>query len=150
MSQTTQTKKPYVVNNFNKCFNKLANKSVFITKMKLLHILLIFISFSITLSARLRTSLYKSNIFSKTEFLAPTFKKCDYKKTDFNQCLKKAMQIAISQTNHTLKSIGFPSLEPLDVPSFSIGAGNGPVGVQENFENAKLYGFSAGTVEDAA
>nr|XP_015836387.1 PREDICTED: uncharacterized protein LOC103312190 isoform X2 [Tribolium castaneum] len=45
--------------------------------------------------------------------------------------------------------VGLPSLDPLMVEKFSIGAGTGPVGVQENFQNAKLYGFTKGIVQNA-
>ncbi|XP_044260270.1 uncharacterized protein LOC123008505 [Tribolium madens] len=80
--------------------------------------------------------------------LPSSFKKCDYKSPDLDQCLVEAIQTALVQLDHPM--VGLPSLDPLLVERFSIGAGSGPVGVQENFQNAKLYGFTTGIVENAA
>jgi hypothetical protein len=74
-------------------------------------------------------------------FTATTFKKCDKKQSDFDQCLSTAVKDALSQLNVGKKEIGLPSFEPLEIPSLVIGAGTGPVGFAQNYKNVKLSGF---------
>jgi hypothetical protein len=75
-------------------------------------------------------------------FTASTFKKCDKKQSDFDQCLSTAVKDALSQLNVGKKEVGLPSFEPLEVPSLVIGAGKGPVGFVQNYKNIKLSGFT--------
>ncbi|CAH1383481.1 unnamed protein product [Tenebrio molitor] len=71
-----------------------------------------------------------------------TFKKCDKKQSDFDQCLSTVVKDALSQLNVEKKEVGLPSFEPLEVPSLVIGAGTGPVGFAQNYKNVKLSGFT--------
>ncbi|KAJ3617220.1 hypothetical protein MTP99_007462 [Tenebrio molitor] len=73
--------------------------------------------------------------------LPTTFKKCDKKQSDFDQCLSTAVKDALSQLNVGKKEVGLPSFEPLEIPSLVIGAGTGPVGFAQNYKNVKLSGF---------
>jgi hypothetical protein len=75
-------------------------------------------------------------------FTASTFKKCDKKQSDFDQCLSTAVKDALPQLNVEKKEVGLPSFEPLEVPSLVIGAGTGPVGLVQNYKNIKLSGFT--------
>jgi hypothetical protein len=75
-------------------------------------------------------------------FTASTFKKCDKKQNDFDQCLSTVVKDALSQLNVEKKEVGLPSFEPLEVPSLVIGAGTGPVGFAQNYKNVKLSGFT--------
>jgi hypothetical protein len=75
-------------------------------------------------------------------FTASTFKKCDKKQSDFDQCLPTVVKDALSQLNVEKKEVGLPSFEPLEVPSLVIGAGTGPVGFAQNYKNVKLSGFT--------
>ncbi|CAH1383478.1 unnamed protein product [Tenebrio molitor] len=74
--------------------------------------------------------------------LPSTFKKCDKKQSDFDQCLSTAVKDALSQLNIGKKEVGLPNFEPLEVPSLVIGAGTGPVGFVQNYKNIKLSGFT--------
>ncbi|KAH0821936.1 hypothetical protein GEV33_000855 [Tenebrio molitor] len=76
------------------------------------------------------------------QLFASTFKKCDKKQSDFDQCLSTAVKDALSQLNIGKKEVGLPSFEPLEVPSLVIGAGTGPVGFVQNYKNIKLSGFT--------
>lgn len=70
---------------------------------------------------------------------ASSFKKC---KSSDKKCLSESAFEALHQLNKPFKEVNLPSLEPLQVPSLTINAGNGPVGLQQNFKNVKIYGFS--------
>ncbi|XP_044260426.1 protein takeout-like [Tribolium madens] len=74
--------------------------------------------------------------------LPSSFKKCH--KND-NKCLSEAAADAIHQLNKPIKEANLPSLEPLEVPSLTIGAGSGPVGLEQKFKNVKIYGFTKPT-----
>ncbi|KYB27026.1 Protein takeout-like Protein [Tribolium castaneum] len=74
--------------------------------------------------------------------LPPTFKKCH--KND-SKCLSEAAADGIKQLNKPVKEANLPSLEPLEIPSLTIGAGNGPVGLEQKFKNVKIYGFTKPT-----
>ena len=65
------------------------------------------------------------------------------------KCLARAVENEASLLTQPIKSIGLPNLEPLDIHSFSIGSGTGPVQVQENFENAVMYGLKDIQMQDA-
>ncbi|RZC32122.1 takeout-like [Asbolus verrucosus] len=74
--------------------------------------------------------------------LPSSFKKCNRKTSDFNLCLPEAVESAVSQLNKPINEVGLPSLEPLQIPSLTIGAGTNAVGVEQNFKNVKLSGFT--------
>lgn len=42
--------------------------------------------------------------------------------------------------------VGLNRLEPLDISSLTIGQGNGPVNVQQNFKNVKLHGLTGSKI----
>jgi hypothetical protein len=59
-----------------------------------------------------------------------------------NECLSAAVDDAIRQLDKPFKQVGLPSLEPLEIPAVTIEAGTGAVGLQQNFKNVKIYGFT--------
>ncbi|CAH1383479.1 unnamed protein product [Tenebrio molitor] len=74
--------------------------------------------------------------------LPSTFKKCDKKQRDFNQCLSTAVRDALSQLNVQKKEIGLPCFEPLEIPSMVVGAGTGVVDFAQNYEYIKISGLT--------
>ncbi|KAH0821678.1 hypothetical protein GEV33_001113 [Tenebrio molitor] len=88
------------------------------------------------------TMIRMQSLFMQRPPNSSTFKKCDKKQSDFDQCLSTAVKDALSQLNVGKKEVGLPSFEPLEVPSLVIGAGKGPVGFVQNYKNIKLSGFT--------
>ncbi|KAJ3617950.1 hypothetical protein MTP99_005991 [Tenebrio molitor] len=74
--------------------------------------------------------------------LPSTFKKCNRKQSDFNDCFFKAVEHAIKQLNVPMKEIGLPNLDPLYVPQMSVGAGNSAAAFEQNYNNITLTGFT--------
>ncbi|XP_063926742.1 protein takeout-like [Zophobas morio] len=74
--------------------------------------------------------------------LPPTFKKCNRNQNDLNECLSKAVKDAIEQLNRPFRDVGLPSMEPLEIPELTVGAGTGAVGLVQHFKNMKVHGFS--------
>ena len=56
--------------------------------------------------------------------------------------MSKAVDDAIKQLEQPFKEVGLPTLEPLEIPALTIGAGTGAVGLVQNFQNVKIYGFT--------
>ncbi|XP_068900382.1 protein takeout-like [Tenebrio molitor] len=77
-----------------------------------------------------------------TSKLPATFKKCNRKRDDLDQCLSTAVADAVRQLGQPQSAIGLPSLEPLEIPSLTVGAGTGPVGFAQNFHNVKIKGLT--------
>ncbi|XP_044261204.1 protein takeout-like [Tribolium madens] len=80
--------------------------------------------------------------FSKCVKLPPSFKKCDLRDNNYNECLGKAVQNAIEQLTSPMEAVGLPDLEPLEVPSMVIGAGSGAVQFQQNYFDIKIGGLT--------
>ncbi|KAJ3651236.1 hypothetical protein Zmor_017287 [Zophobas morio] len=74
--------------------------------------------------------------------LPSTFQKCDRHKGDFNQCLPKAVENAISQLNHSIPSVGLINFEPLKIPFLSVAPGGGPAQFYQNYTNLRLSGVT--------
>ncbi|RZC34513.1 takeout-like [Asbolus verrucosus] len=77
-----------------------------------------------------------------TQSSASSFKKCNRKQSDFNECLTSAVEDAIRQLTQPIKEVNLPNLEPLEVPSLIIGAGHGAVAFSQNYKNLQVSGFS--------
>ncbi|KAJ3651228.1 hypothetical protein Zmor_017279 [Zophobas morio] len=71
-----------------------------------------------------------------------TFQKCTRNKSDFNQCLLKAVENAVHQLNHPMMAVGLISLEPLEVSSINVSPGTGAAQFTQIYKNVKIYGFS--------
>ncbi|KAJ3651220.1 hypothetical protein Zmor_017271 [Zophobas morio] len=69
-------------------------------------------------------------------------KKCQRKDSNFNKCLVGAIEHVLSKSTSPIKEIGIPTLEPLAVPSLTIGAGSGAVAFDQNYKKLKLTGIS--------
>ncbi|KAJ3651227.1 hypothetical protein Zmor_017278 [Zophobas morio] len=74
------------------------------------------------------------------------FDPVDPNKSDFNPCIAKAVENAISQLNHAIPSVGLIGLEPLEIPFMSIAPGGGPASFSHNYTNLKLSGLTQGKV----
>ncbi|XP_068901954.1 circadian clock-controlled protein daywake-like [Tenebrio molitor] len=68
-----------------------------------------------------------------------TFKRCDKRTSDFNDCLSDAIQDAISQLDRPMEEYGLPSLEPLQLSNVSPRLGR-KVDFQHSYKNFKIYG----------
>ena len=75
---------------------------------------------------------------------ASSFKKCDKKRTDFNQCLSDAIHGALKILNKPLPSYGLPSLYDVTLPEV-ISFGNRTYGLLQKYDHLKLIGLSKPT-----
>lgn len=62
--------------------------------------------------------------------------------------MKIAGEDAISKMKNPMKEVGLPALEPLEFPVMNIGAGSGPVALDQHFKDIKIYGFSTLKVDE--
>ncbi|XP_063923797.1 uncharacterized protein LOC135137946 [Zophobas morio] len=75
--------------------------------------------------------------------LPSSFQKCDRRRTDFNQCLSKAIHGAITSLEKPLKSHGLPSLyDVVFPPNLFIEFGNSTYGLKQQFKNLRFTGLS--------
>jgi hypothetical protein len=70
---------------------------------------------------------------------APSFKKCDKRKADFDECLSVAIQSAISQLDKPLEEYGLPSFEPFLIPNLPPKIGR-KIDFYHRYKNFKIYG----------
>ncbi|RZC40990.1 JHBP domain containing protein, partial [Asbolus verrucosus] len=77
-----------------------------------------------------------------------SFKTCDRKHNDFNQCLVAAVQDAIRQLEKPFPEVGLPSLEPVEISHFSVAPGPTVFQVQQKYDNFKAFGFSTAKVSN--
>ncbi|EFA05092.1 Protein takeout-like Protein [Tribolium castaneum] len=80
--------------------------------------------------------------FCNSVKLPPSFEKCDLRDNNYNQCLSKAIKNAIQQLTIPMEAMGLPDLDPLEIPSMVIGAGNGAVQFQQNYFNITITGLT--------
>ncbi|KAF2900821.1 hypothetical protein ILUMI_05360 [Ignelater luminosus] len=73
--------------------------------------------------------------------LPPDFQKCKRSDNNVNECLKAAIQDALPKLKDGLPAFGFPKIQPLDIPSITVGEGKGAVHVIQNFNDVKIYGI---------
>ncbi|KAJ3652900.1 hypothetical protein Zmor_018826 [Zophobas morio] len=76
--------------------------------------------------------------------LPSSFKKCDRKRIDFNQCLSDAIHGALKILDKPLPSYGLPSLYDVTLPEV-ISFGNRTYGLLQNYDHLKLIGLSKPT-----
>ncbi|RZC33143.1 JHBP domain containing protein [Asbolus verrucosus] len=81
---------------------------------------------------------------------ASSFKKCDRKSDDFNQCLVTAVQGAIKQLEKPIPELELPSLEPVKGPHLTVAPGRNIFHIEQNYENFDSYGFSTANVSKFA
>ena len=79
--------------------------------------------------------------------LPSDFKRCPASLKNKNDCLKDAVQSAFVYLKHGLPEFNFPGIEPVNIPSMTIGEGTGTVHVVQNFKNVKVYGISSMKVD---
>ena len=74
---------------------------------------------------------------------ASSFKKCDLRASDFDQCLSNAIQDAIQHLKEPLLEYGLPQLEPFQTPKEVIlEYGNETTGIRQKYSNLKITGFT--------
>ncbi|KAJ3661639.1 hypothetical protein Zmor_006027 [Zophobas morio] len=74
--------------------------------------------------------------------LPSTFTKCDTRKSDFHQCLSKAIQDAISQLDKPLEDYRLPNLEPLVSEDLAVEFGDETTCMKQKFTNFKIHGLT--------
>ncbi|KAJ3652905.1 hypothetical protein Zmor_018830 [Zophobas morio] len=75
--------------------------------------------------------------------LPSSFKKCDLRASDFDQCLSNAIQDAIQHLKEPLLEYGLPQLEPFQTPKEVIlEYGNETTGIRQKYSNLKITGFT--------
>ncbi|KAK9892733.1 hypothetical protein WA026_021924 [Henosepilachna vigintioctopunctata] len=72
--------------------------------------------------------------------------KCSLTKNEAEDCLGNAVEYAISHLKSGAPDLTIASLEPLLIPSLTIGAGTGPVNVDQRFNDIKLHGLTGSKV----
>ncbi|RZC39867.1 JHBP domain containing protein [Asbolus verrucosus] len=78
--------------------------------------------------------------------LASSFKKCDRKQDDFNQCLVTAVQDAIRQLEKPFPEVGLPSLEPIGTSHLTVAPGPKVFQVQQSYKNFNNFGFTTAKI----
>ncbi|KAJ3632015.1 hypothetical protein MTP99_013113 [Tenebrio molitor] len=68
--------------------------------------------------------------------LPPNFQKCNRNNPGLKQCVLRAAQDGIPQLTRP-----FDNLHPFFMSELSIGAGTGPVAVDQKFRNCSVYGY---------
>ncbi|KAF5284911.1 hypothetical protein FQA39_LY16866 [Lamprigera yunnana] len=79
--------------------------------------------------------------------LPPEMKKCKRNEPDMNACLKSAMQAAFPVLLKGLPDFKLDSIEPIKVPSLSIGEGTGAVHVVQNYKNVEIHNIHSIVIE---
>jgi hypothetical protein len=80
--------------------------------------------------------------------LPPNFQKCNRKQPDLKECVFKAAQNGISQLTRAYDEVKIINVHPFELPALTIGAGKGPVAVDQKFKNCKLDGFHLMKLDD--
>lgn len=76
--------------------------------------------------------------------------KCNRNRSDFSECLRKAIESAVNGLTEPMRELGLPSLEPLELPEFSVaGATTGSIQLSQIYKNVKIFGFSKIRVQKA-
>ncbi|RZC39868.1 JHBP domain containing protein, partial [Asbolus verrucosus] len=86
------------------------------------------------------------NVTIISKKLASSFKKCDRKQDDFNQCLVTAVQDAVRQLEKPFPEVGLPSLEPIETSHLTVAPGPNVFQVQQSYENFNNFGFTTAEV----
>ncbi|KAF2887161.1 hypothetical protein ILUMI_19012 [Ignelater luminosus] len=66
--------------------------------------------------------------------------------SDFNNCLVKAINDALLKLSNGFPNLNIAPLEPLYIPSLTIGEGKGAVHVVQNFRGINMYGATNGNM----
>ncbi|KAJ3652899.1 hypothetical protein Zmor_018826 [Zophobas morio] len=74
--------------------------------------------------------------------LPSSFKKCDRKRTDFNQCLSEAIHGALRILEKPLPSHDLPSLFDVEFPDLVATFGNRTYGLLQKYDQFRLIGLS--------
>ncbi|XP_063924913.1 uncharacterized protein LOC135138821 [Zophobas morio] len=82
-----------------------------------------------------------SSILNKSE--SPIWKKCDRRRTDFNQCLSKTIHKTLRLLDKPLKLYGLPSLYDVTFPPDAvIEFGNTTDGLRQKYHNYRIIGLT--------
>ncbi|XP_063930474.1 protein takeout-like [Zophobas morio] len=81
--------------------------------------------------------------------LPASFMKCNPKRTDFHQCLPKAVESTIRQLQRLYEDLNLTVSEHLEVPALTIDAGSGPMGTKQVYKNLIVTGLDEITCSKA-
>ncbi|XP_049824583.1 protein takeout [Aethina tumida] len=81
--------------------------------------------------------------------LPSSFGRCHKSDAQFEDCLRKNIEGAIHALAKGAPQLGLNRLEPLEIPSLTIGQGTGPVQVEQNFHDVLIHGLTGSKVEAA-
>ncbi|XP_063924476.1 uncharacterized protein LOC135138434 [Zophobas morio] len=74
--------------------------------------------------------------------LPSTFTRCDKRKSDFNQCLSRAIQDVVNQLDKPFDDYCLPSLEHLVLKDLLVEFGNETTCIRQKYSNFKIHGFT--------
>lgn len=80
--------------------------------------------------------------------LPPDFSKCKRGDPKINKCLKRAIEGALKIMGKGIPEFKLESIQPITVPSMTIGEGNGAVQVVQKYENCKIFNIPLGKIMD--
>lgn len=75
------------------------------------------------------------------DFPAPDFKRCKLSSPQINDCLKDAIQHAVGRLRGGYRPLGIAPIDPLYIPSVTIGKGGGAVDVVQRYKDFVTRGF---------
>ncbi|KAF2900822.1 hypothetical protein ILUMI_05361 [Ignelater luminosus] len=84
--------------------------------------------------------------FSYAAKLPSGYQTCKHDDPNFSECLKTAVQDAFSRLNNGISTFKVPPLEPVNIPSITIGEGKGAVNVVQNYKSFDLYGVGTSQI----
>ncbi|CAH0548739.1 unnamed protein product [Brassicogethes aeneus] len=79
--------------------------------------------------------------------LPSNFGRCHTKDKEFDECIRKNIEVAIHSLKEGSTQLGLHPFEPLSIPQLIIGQGTGAVNVEQRFSDAKLYGLTGSLVQ---
>ncbi|KAB0792594.1 hypothetical protein PPYR_14553 [Photinus pyralis] len=80
--------------------------------------------------------------------LPPDFPKCRRGDPKINECLKPAIEGALKIMEKGMPEFKLESIQPITVPSLTIGEGKGAVQVVQQYENCKIFNIPSGKIID--
>ncbi|KAF2900824.1 hypothetical protein ILUMI_05363 [Ignelater luminosus] len=80
------------------------------------------------------------------EELPPEYQRCKHDDPKFSECMKDAVQTSLLKLENGISSLKVPTIQPLNVPSITIGEGKGAVNVVQKYKNYNLYDLSTGKI----
>ncbi|KAF2900825.1 hypothetical protein ILUMI_05364 [Ignelater luminosus] len=80
-------------------------------------------------------------------FLASEYQICKRDNPNYSECMKNAIQDALTRLDNGIPTLNVPPLQPLNIPSITIGEGKGAVNVVQKYKNFNLYDVGKSIIE---